>query len=74
MEYIVFFAAIFLFFAGLIIKGAFDARKEKERFIRSLYENYGELPKKEYAPGKLLQSFTKGMKEKASSMILPGTT
>ncbi len=53
MEYIVFFAAIFLFFAGLIIKGAFDARKEKERFIRSLYENYGELPKKEYAPGKL---------------------
>lgn len=53
MEYVVFFAAIFLFFAGLIIKGALDARKEKERFKKSLYENYGELPKKEYAPGRL---------------------
>lgn len=55
MEYLVFFIFVVLFLLFIFIKGALDARKEKKKFIRSLYENYGQLPKKEYAPGKLEQ-------------------
>jgi len=55
MEYLVFFLLVAAFLLFVFIKGALDARKEKKKFIRSLYENYGQLPKREYAPGKLEQ-------------------
>lgn len=53
MEYIVFVALIMAFLLFVFINGAVSAGKEKKRFIKSLYEEYGILPKKEYAPGRL---------------------
>lgn len=53
MEYLVFLLLVIVFLLFVFIKGAMDARKEKKKFIKSLYEDYGKLPTKEYAPGKL---------------------
>lgn len=53
MEYLVFFGAAILFVLFMVVKGTIDARKEKAKFVRYLYDNYGELPRKEYIPGKL---------------------
>lgn len=53
MEYLVFFGLITLFLLFVFVKGAIDAKNEKKKFVKALYENYGKLPKKEYAPGKL---------------------
>lgn len=53
MEYLVFFAVVIAFLLFLFIKGAMDAQKEKRKFVKNLYEKYGELPQKEYAPGKM---------------------
>lgn len=52
MEYLVFFIAVGLFILFIFIKGGLDARKEKKKFVKFLYENYGELPKKEYSEAK----------------------
>lgn len=52
MEYLVFFCVMALFVLFVFIKGTVDAQNEKKKFIRSLYEKYGELPPKEYEPGK----------------------
>lgn len=53
MEYLVFLVLVIAFLLFVFIKGAMDAGKEKKKFIKSLYEDYGKLPKKEYVPGKL---------------------
>lgn len=53
MEYLVFFVVIFLFLILLFVKGILDAEKEKKKFIRNLYEKYGEQPQKEYPAGKM---------------------
>ena len=53
MEYLVFFGAAILFVLFMVVKGTIDAQKEKAKFVRYLYDNYGELPRKEYIPGKL---------------------
>lgn len=52
MEYIVFFIFVALFVLFIFIKGSFDAHKKKKQFVRFLYENHGELPKKEYPSNK----------------------
>lgn len=52
MEYLVFFIAVGLFILFVLVKGGLDARKEKKKFIKFLYENFGELPKKEYSEAK----------------------
>lgn len=53
MEYLVFLVLVIAFLLFVFVKGAMDAGKEKKKFIKSLYEDYGKLPKKEYEPGKL---------------------
>ncbi|MBR5944047.1 MAG: hypothetical protein IKZ94_03770, partial [Lachnospiraceae bacterium] len=53
MEYLVFAGALLLFLIIMLIKGVIDARNEKKRFIKSLYDDFGKLRKKEYPPGKL---------------------
>ena len=53
MEYLVFAGALLLFLIIMLIKGVIDARNEKKRFIKSLYDDFGKLRKKEYPPGKM---------------------
>ncbi len=48
MEYVIFAVVAGSFILLLMIKGHFDYRKETKRFIKSLYEDYGKLPKREY--------------------------
>lgn len=55
MEYLVFLVLVILFLLFVFINGAINARKEKRKFIKSLYENYGILPEKEYKPGRMEQ-------------------
>lgn len=47
MEYIVFLMAIFACIVLLMLKGYYDDQKRKKKFIKWLYEHYGELPKHE---------------------------
>ncbi len=53
MEYIIFFGLVVVFLLFVFIQGSLEAKKEKKKFVKSLYENYGVLPKKEYMPGKM---------------------
>ncbi len=53
MEYLIFWGFVVLFLIFVFVQGALQSKKEKKKFIRSLYENYGTLPKKEYNPGTL---------------------
>ncbi len=50
MEYLVMAAALVLFVLVIFVLESVRAKREKERFIRSLYENYGRLPGKKYTP------------------------
>lgn len=49
MEYVIFFAAFFLLAAVLFGKEVWDANRAQKRFVKSLYEDYGKLPKREYS-------------------------
>lgn len=51
MEYLIFWGVVALFVLFVFVQGALQSKKEKKNFIKSLYENYGALPKKEYNPG-----------------------
>lgn len=51
MEYLIFWGFVVLFLIFVFVQGALQSKKEKKKFIKSLYENYGILPKKEYNPG-----------------------
>ena len=48
MEYLVMAAALILFVLFIFVLESIRAKKEKERFIRSLYDNYGGVPDKKY--------------------------
>lgn len=48
MEYVVFAIACVILVMLIMAKGFWDSAQSKKKFVRSLYENYGELPKKEY--------------------------
>lgn len=50
MEYVVFAAAVAAFLAFVAIKGVWDARQTKKKFMAWLRENYGTLPKRQYKP------------------------
>lgn len=50
MEYVVMTAALALFVLFIFVLESVRAKKERERFIQSLYENYGRLPNKQYTP------------------------
>ncbi len=50
MEYLVMAAALGLFVLFIFVLESIRAKKEKERFIRSLYDNYGRPPDKKYTP------------------------
>lgn len=49
MENLIFILCFVVFFILIIIKEALQARKREKAFIKSLYENYGSIPKKEYS-------------------------
>lgn len=55
MEYVVFFVAIGLFFLFVIAKGSWDSRQMDRKFIKSLYEDYGSLPEREYKPERFIR-------------------
>lgn len=48
MEYVIFWAAIGLLMVFLALQGILADRREKRRFEKELYENYGKRPDKEY--------------------------
>lgn len=48
MEYLVMAAALALFVLFIFVLESVRAKREKERFIQSLYDNYGRLPDKKY--------------------------
>lgn len=48
MEYLIMAAALGVFVLFVFILESRRAKKEKKRFIQSLYENYGRLPDKKY--------------------------
>lgn len=50
MEYLVMAAALALFVLFIFVLESVRAKREKERFIQSLYDNYGRLPDKKYTP------------------------
>lgn len=49
MEYLVFILAFILFVVCVFAKEAFSAKKRERQYIKSLYIDYGKLPKKEYS-------------------------
>ena len=55
MEYLIFLILVIVFLLFVFVNGAINAKKQKAKFVRDLYENYGILPEKEYKPGKLEQ-------------------
>lgn len=50
MEYLVMAAALALFVLFIFVLESVRAKREKERFIQSLYDNYGRLSDKKYSP------------------------
>lgn len=48
MEYLIMAAALALFVLAVFVLESLRAGRERERFVRSLYENYGVLPEKKY--------------------------
>lgn len=49
MEVLMFFLSIGAFLVAVFVKEAISAKKQEKRFIKSLYEDFGELAKKEYS-------------------------
>ena len=49
MEVLLFFAVMILFLAIVFIKEAVAAKKREKQFIKSLYEDFGKIPEKEYS-------------------------
>lgn len=52
MEYIIFGAAIVLFFIIYFIRCALDEKKKKKKFKESLYADFGKKPQKKYPEGR----------------------
>lgn len=50
MEYFVLLIALGVFLAAIFVREAVQAKKREKRFVQSLYQNYGQLPEREYAP------------------------
>lgn len=48
MEYIIFFISLGFVFLLLAVKGYVESKKELKDFVKSLYENYGQIPQREY--------------------------
>lgn len=48
MEYLIMAAALALFVLAVFVLESLRAGREREKFVRSLYENYGVLPEKKY--------------------------
>lgn len=48
MEYLLLTAALILFVIVIFVREAVQARKRRQEFIRSLYDNYGALPDHKY--------------------------
>ena len=53
MEYIIFLGVVGLFIIILFIKGLFDKRRDKIRFINNIREKFGVMRKKEYPAGRM---------------------
>lgn len=49
MEYFMLFFVLVIFVVIVFVNEAFHAKKREKKFIKSLYEDYGLLPKKEYS-------------------------
>ncbi len=47
-EYGVLAIFIAVLVVAFFVKGAYDEKKKEQRFIKNLYKNYGQIPKKEY--------------------------
>ncbi|MBE5892397.1 MAG: hypothetical protein E7286_03350 [Lachnospiraceae bacterium] len=50
MEFLLFFASLIVFMGILFLREGLQAKKKEKLFIQSLYECYGEKPKKEIKP------------------------
>lgn len=67
MEYWVFAGAILLFVTLVMFKGYLYARKEKQKFIKKLYEKYGSEIEREYKAGELEQHIAMYYKKHAQA-------
>lgn len=48
MEYMVLVGVIAAFIVFIFVKGAYDEKKKEKQFIKSLYDDYGKIPEREY--------------------------
>lgn len=48
MEYLVLAGVIILIILFVFIKGSYDEKQKEKKFIKDLYENYGQFPQKKY--------------------------
>ncbi|MDE6606590.1 MAG: hypothetical protein K2K54_02370 [Lachnospiraceae bacterium] len=48
MEYLVLAGVIILIVLFVFIKGSYDEKQKEKKFIKDLYENYGQFPQKKY--------------------------
>lgn len=55
MEYLIFAGAMLLFIVLIMVKGYLDSKKEQNKFVKKLFEQYGEPVDREYKPGELEQ-------------------
>lgn len=55
MAYIIFFAAMALFLLFVFIQGICSERRQQQRFIRHLYDDYGKRPDREYKVERFLR-------------------
>lgn len=55
MEHLVFVGAMLLFILLIMIKGYLDSIRDRKRFIKKLYEQYGAAIDRKYQPGELEQ-------------------
>ncbi len=49
MEYLILFSAIGLFLVFVFIREAITAKKKEQKFLQKLYNQYGEVPTREYS-------------------------
>ncbi len=50
MTYLVSFLVIGVFLAAVFVREAYSAKRRERKFVRELYEHFGGIPHKEYAP------------------------
>ena len=57
MEFVVFAGVLLFLFLFMIVQELMQAKKEEKMFRKSLLENYGKEPPKEYSAGEICKAW-----------------